>query len=82
MGTHQAPRLPAPHAPTAQFAAIAAWSHPVAFALPPPRRLKRKRRQPTDVPATMPKRSAYRAHGMDGSFWRSDTGWIVLSASM
>lgn len=83
--THHAPRLPTPHAPTAQFAAIAASLHglpdpPLKVPLRPARE-KMNRSAPTETPATIPKRSEYRAQGMFGRRCRSERGSIVRTAS-
>lgn len=61
--THQAPKLPTPHAPTAQFAAAPTSAHRPDPPPPPmsvPRlavRLNTNRKDPTLTPATMPNRS-------------------------
>lgn len=84
--THHAPRLPTPHAPTAQFAATAISLQ--GLSAPPPRndprrpaREKMKRIAPTETPATIPNRREYRAQGMLGNRCRSESGSMVRTAS-
>lgn len=84
--THHAPRLPTPHAPTAQFAATATSLQ--GLSAPPPRNdplrpalEKMKRIAPTETPATIPNRREYRAQGMSGNRCRSESGSMVRTAS-